>query len=88
MDEQVPKANRHDPFDDERWPLAQAAAWIIWRSKERVAQLLSDIAAEKEGSVHVFDIFCKALRPENVQSGPPEGECSRLLKRTPNSGRS
>lgn len=72
MDGQVPNAKRHDPFDDERWSLVRAAGWIIWRSKERVAQLLSDII-EREGHVHVSDIFNEAIRREKVHRGPPEG---------------
>jgi hypothetical protein len=72
MDEQVPDQKRHDPFDDERWPFPRATAWVIWRSRERIAQLLSDIA-ESEGRVQVFDIFNEAMRRENVSGGPPEG---------------
>jgi hypothetical protein len=72
MDEDVPNANRHDPFDDERWSFPWAAAWIIWRSREYVAQLLSDIAAS-EGRVQVFDIFNEAARRENGRGGPPKG---------------
>ena len=70
MDGQVLNA-RHQ-FDNERWPLAQAAAWIIWRSRDRVVQLLSDIA-ERDGRVHVFDILGGAMRQENDQGRPPEG---------------
>jgi hypothetical protein len=72
MDEQAPDAKRHDPFDDERWSFSLAAAWIIWRSREHVAQLLSDIA-ESEGRVQVFDIFNEAARRENGRGGPPKG---------------
>ena len=71
MDGQVLNA-RHQ-FDNERWPLAQAAAWIIWRSRDRVVQLLSDIAAERDGCVHVFDILGEAMRQENDQGRSPEG---------------
>ena len=71
MDGQVLNA-RHQ-FDNERWPLPQAAAWIIWRSRDRVVQLLSDIAAERDGCVHVFDILGEAMRQENVQGRSPEG---------------
>jgi len=73
MDGQVPNAKHHDPFDDERWSLSQAAAWIILRSKERVSQLLSNIAAEREGGVHVFDIFGEAAQRETVRGRAPEG---------------
>jgi hypothetical protein len=72
MDEQAPDAKRHDPFDDERWSFSLAAAWIIWRSREHVAQLLSDMA-ESEGRVQVFDIFNEAVRRENGRGGPPKG---------------
>jgi hypothetical protein len=72
MDEQILNDKPDDPFDYPRWPLAQAAAWIIWRSREYVAQLLLDIA-ESEGRVQVFDIFNEAARRENGRGGPPEG---------------
>jgi hypothetical protein len=65
--------NARYQFDNERWPLAQAAAWIIWHSMDRVVQLLSDIAAERDGCVHVFDILGEAMRQENDQGRPPEG---------------
>jgi hypothetical protein len=71
MDEQACNAKRHDPFDDERWSFPRAAAWIIWRSREYVAQLLD--LTENEGHVQVFDIFNEAVRRENGRGGPPEG---------------
>jgi hypothetical protein len=73
VDEQIVNAKRDDPFDYHRWPLAQAAAWIIWRSRAYVAQLLSDIT-DSEGRVQVFDIFNEAVRRENGRGGPPEGD--------------
>jgi hypothetical protein len=42
MDEQVLSAKRHDPFNDERWSFPRAAAWVIWRSKERVGQYATE----------------------------------------------
>jgi hypothetical protein len=72
MDAKVPKAEGQDPFDGERWSVAVAAAWIIWRSREYVGHLLSDLN-QSEGGVQVFDIFNEASRRENVRGGPPKG---------------
>jgi hypothetical protein len=71
-DEQITDTKRCDQFNDERWSFPLAAAWVIWRSKERVAQLLSDIT-ESEGRVQVFDIFNDSARRENGRGGPSEG---------------
>jgi hypothetical protein len=72
VDEQVPNAKRHDPFNDERWSFALAAAWIIWRSREYAVQLLSDLT-ERERHVQVFDVFNEAARRENGPGIAPEG---------------
>ena len=72
MDAEVPKVEGQDPFDGKRWSVALAAAWIIWRSREYVGQLLSDVT-QSEGGVQVFDIFNEASRRANVRGGPPEG---------------
>jgi hypothetical protein len=79
MDGQVPNAKRHDPFDDERWSFPWAVAWVIWRSREYVAQLLSDLT-ESEGQVQVFDIFNEASRRETGPGCPPKGGVLSFLE--------
>ena len=66
------QATEADPFDDERWSIELVAAWVIWRSRKHVAQLLSTLA-ERDGHVHVFDIFNEAARTTTSRGGPPEG---------------
>jgi hypothetical protein len=70
--DQATESRKHDQFDDESWPLALAAAWIIWRSRERVASVISAII-EKERHLHIFDVFNHAARTASAAGGPPHG---------------
>jgi len=77
MDERVLDPNGHASaferaFGEHQWSLAMSAAWIIWRSQERVVHLLSEVA-DVDGRVSVFDVFNEAARREGPERGPPDG---------------
>jgi hypothetical protein len=55
-------------FDSESWSLAEAAAWVVWRSKDRAAWIF-----EKYPTAHVFDVFNEAARTTTNHGATPEG---------------
>jgi hypothetical protein len=71
MESQTADGLKHSPLDDELWSLAVAAAWIIWRSKERAASIIQDIG-EHERHVQLFDVFNDAARREEVTGAAPK----------------
>jgi hypothetical protein len=58
--------------DSESWSLAEVAAWIIWRSQERVALIIAMILA-KERHIQIFDVMNEAARTTLSPGMPPEG---------------
>ena len=71
MENQTTENLKPASFDREWWSLAEVAAWIIWRSKERVISIIATILA-KEHNIQIFDVINEAARTS--KSGmPPEG---------------
>jgi hypothetical protein len=87
MDAEVPKVEGQDPFDGKRWSVALAAAWIIWRSREYVGQLLSDLT-QSEGAFRSSTYSMKPREGKMFAEALPRGACSHFLKRRGNSGSS